>query len=262
MAMLDGVTMSTSDGGVAATHTDHAHVSEGRAALTEFPLFKGASASTLDLLVKHANLRRCSADEEILSRDEQAGDVYFVLKGEVRIVNYSATGREVAYAIVPAGGYFGELSAIDGRPRSANVLAVEDCLLATLTPAAFKEILAGDAQLAMKVMDKLVRIIRSADDRILDLATLSAYQRVYVEVLRMKKPDPVRPNSWLIYPLPTQAQIAALASTTRETVARVLSQLSHDHIAERKSKTLYIRELAKLQALAAKGGQGESGKAN
>ncbi len=232
--------------------TESGPSSEGRSALAEFPLFKGAPAATLDVIFRHANLRRCSADEEILSRDEQAGDVYFVLRGEVRIVNYSASGREVAYAIIPAGGYFGELSAIDGRPRSANVLAVEDCLLATLTPAAFKELLATDTDIAAKVMQKLVRIIRSADDRILDLATLSAYQRVYVEILRMKKPDPVRPNSWLIYPLPTQAQIAALASTTRETVARVLSQLNHDHIAERKSKTLYIRELSKLQALAAK----------
>jgi len=260
--MLDSNTMARHE----ADHTDHvaydtSHSHEGRAALAEFPLFRGAAAATHDMIFRHANLRRCNADEEILSRDEQAGDVYFVLKGEVRIVNYSASGREVAYAIVPAGGYFGELSAIDGRPRSANVLAVDDCLLATLTPGAFKDVLASDPAIAARVMEKLVRIIRSADDRILDLATLSAYQRVYVELLRMKKPDAVRANSWLIYPLPTQAQIAALASTTRETVARVLSQLNHDHIAERKSKTLYIRELAKLQALAAKS-QPESGKPN
>ena len=253
--MLGGaMTMTAEVFDPAAPAVESSPVHEGRAALAEFPLFKGAKPEALELILRHANLRRCNEDEEILSRDEQAGDVYFVLRGEVRIVNYSSTGREVAYAIIPAGGYFGELSAIDGRPRSANVLAVEDCLLATLTPAAFKDILSTDATLAMRVMEKLVRIVRSGDDRILDLATLSAYQRVYVEVLRMKKPDPVRPNSWLIYPLPTQAQIAALASTTRETVARVLSQLSHDQIAERKSKTLYIRELGKLQALAAKSG--------
>lgn len=259
--MLDTTMTSTMEESHSAEPraSDVGYSSESRTALTEFPLFRGAAAPTMEHILRQASLRRCNADEEILSRDEKAGDVYFVLKGEVRIVNYSATGREVAYAIVPAGGYFGELSAIDGRPRSASVLAVDDCLLATLTPAAFKDVLATDSTVAMRVMDKLVRVIRSADDRILDLATLSAYQRVYVELLRMKKPDPVRPNSWLIYPLPTQAQIAALASTTRETVARVLSQLSHDHVAERKSKTLYIRDLGKLEALAAKGG--EPGKA-
>ena len=45
------------------------------------------------------------------------------------------------------------------------MLAVEDCLLATLTPAAFKELLALDSEIAARVMQKLVRIIRSADDR-------------------------------------------------------------------------------------------------
>jgi CRP/FNR family cyclic AMP-dependent transcriptional regulator len=63
------------------------------------------------------------------------------------------------------------------------------------------------------------------------------------------KPDPVRQGSWLVYPLPTQAQIAAQASTTRETVARVLSHLASDGIAERKSKTLYIRQIDRLKQL-------------
>jgi DNA-binding transcriptional regulator YhcF (GntR family) len=68
-------------------------------------------------------------------------------------------------------------------------------------------------------------------------------------VLKACRPDPVRNGSWIVYPLPTQAQIAAQASTTRETVARVLSQLAVEGVAERKSKTLYVRDIAKLQAL-------------
>jgi CRP-like cAMP-binding protein len=114
MALLERTSMSSiaPATAIASSLTDPA---ETRAALAVFPLFAGADQRTLDLLVRSANLRRANADEEILSRDDKAGDVYFVLKGEVRIVNYSQTGREVAYAIVPAGGYFGELSAIDGR---------------------------------------------------------------------------------------------------------------------------------------------------
>jgi DNA-binding GntR family transcriptional regulator len=77
---------------------------------------------------------------------------------------------------------------------------------------------------------------------------MSAYQRLF-RVLKLIKPDPVRQGSWLIYPLPTQAQIAAQASTTRETVARVLSHLSADGVAERKSKTLYVRQVERLRQL-------------
>jgi CRP/FNR family cyclic AMP-dependent transcriptional regulator len=99
-------------------------------------------------------------------------------------------------------------------------------------------------------MEKMTEIIRNCDDRIMDLATLGAIQRVYRELIKLVKQDPVQNDSWLIYPMPTQAQIAALASTTRETVARVISQLSHAGIVEKKSKTLYIRQKEKLDTLA------------
>jgi CRP-like cAMP-binding protein len=185
----------------------------------------------------------------ILTPDSAARDVYLVLKGRVRIVNFSLSGREVAYATAAAGDFFGEISAIDGEPRSATVAALERCELAILPDEAFITTLMRCPAIALRICRKLARIVRTSDERIMDLATLSAYQRVYGELLKLVKPDPVRRGSWLIYPLPTQASIAALASTTRETVARVLSQLAHSGLAERKGRTLYVRDLAKLRVL-------------
>jgi len=196
--------------------------------------------------------RNCHAGEPILSRDSDSRDVFFVVRGRLRIVNFSPSGREVAYAIASPGDFFGEMAAIDGLPRSATVVALEDCSLAQITPHVFRELVETHPKVGLLVMEKLVRIVRTSDDRIMDLATLSAYQRVYSEILKLMKADPVRPDSWLIYPLPTQAQIAAQASTTRETVARVLSHLSADGIAERKSKTLYVRQVDRLKQLCEK----------
>lgn len=190
--------------------------------------------------------------EPIVTRDSDSRDVFFVVKGRCRIVNYSPSGREVAYAIAGPGEFFGEMAAIDGLPRSATVVALEDCVLASITPQAFRDMIEQHPRVSFVIMEKLVRIVRTSDDRIMDLATLSAYQRVYSELLKLIKPDPVRAGSWLIYPLPTQAQIAAQASTTRETVARVLSHLASDGIAERKSKTLYVRQVERLKQLCEK----------
>ncbi len=190
--------------------------------------------------------------EPIVTRDSDSRDVFFVVKGRCRIVNYSPSGREVTYAIAGPGEFFGEMAAIDGLPRSATVVALEDCVLASITPQAFRDMIEQHPRVSFVIMEKLVRIVRTSDDRIMDLATLSAYQRVYSELLKLIKPDPVRAGSWLIYPLPTQAQIAAQASTTRETVARVLSHLASDGIAERKSKTLYVRQVERLKQLCEK----------
>ena len=190
--------------------------------------------------------------EPVVTRDSDSRDVFFVVRGRCRIVNYSPSGREVAYAIAGPGEFFGEMAAIDGLPRSATVVALEDCVVGSITPQTFRDMIEQHPRVSFVIMEKLVRIVRTSDDRIMDLATLSAYQRVYSELLKLIKPDPVRTGSWLIYPLPTQAQIAAQASTTRETVARVLSHLAGDGIAERKSKTLYVRQVERLKQLCEK----------
>jgi len=218
--------------------------------LSNIKLLQTVDPSTLKALEQQCTWRRWKKGEEILNRDSADRDVFFVVSGTVRIVNFSLSGREVAYAQVGEGNYFGEMSAIDGEPRSAAVTALQDSLLASLAPNLFRDLLKAHPEAAMDVVEKLAKIVRVCDDRIMDLATLSAYQRVYGELLTMKKEDPITPNSWLIYPVPTQAQIAANASTTRETVARVLSQLNNAGITERKSKTIYIRDLEKLTKLA------------
>jgi CRP/FNR family transcriptional regulator, cyclic AMP receptor protein len=208
--------------------------------------------AALARLESQCTWRMAHAGEPILSRDSDSRDVFFVVRGRLRIVNFSPSGREVAYAIAGPGDFFGELAAIDGLPRSATVVALEDCTLAQITPQSFRELIEQQPKVGFVVMERLARIVRTSDDRIMDLATLSAYQRVYSEILKLMKPDPVRTGSWMIYPLPTQAQIAAQASTTRETVARVLSHLAGDGVAERKSKTLYIRQVDRLKQLCEK----------
>lgn len=194
--------------------------------------------------------RRFKSGEQVLDRNSDSRDVFFVAEGRCQIVNFSLSGREIAYASVTAGDYFGELAAIDGEPRSASVVSADKTLLAAMTPELFTEVLTGHPEIALTVMRGLARIVRICDDRIMDLSTLGAVQRVYVELLRLSKPDPVTPGSWLIYPMPTQNQIASHASTTRETVARVISQLAQDGLITRKGKSLYIRERERLESLA------------
>ena len=190
------------------------------------------------------------ANEQILDRDSENRDVFFVVKGEVRVVNYSRSGREIAYARVGPGGYFGELAAIDGQSRSASIVAAEECLVAALPPDVFVGLLADSPDLTVRVLKRLSGIIRSCDDRIMDLSTLRAVQRVYIELLQLAELDAATQSHWVIYPMRTQNMIASRAGTTRETVARVLGQLTTAGIVERKAKTLYVRDRARLEFLA------------
>jgi len=193
-------------------------------------------------LERRCTWRRFKNGEQVLDRNSDQRDVLFVVEGNVQIVNYSASGREIAYATVRPGGYFGELAAIDGQPRSASAVAQGPCVLAQIAPSVFLDFVAKHPTVARQVMQRLARIVRTCDERIMDLSTLGAVQRVYLELLRLAEEDPVTPGSWVIYPMPTQANIAARASTTRETVARVISQLAQEELVRKKGKSLYIRD--------------------
>ena len=200
-----------------------------------------------------------NVQETILDRDSDNCDMFCVIDGSVRVVNFSSSGREIAFANVRAGGYFGELSAIDGNPRSATVVATEKCRLAAMTPEVFKRLLRDFPEISDMVLMRLTSIIRACDDRIMDLSTLRAVHRVYTELVRLVEPDIVAPSNFVIRPMRTHADIASRISTTRETVARVLSQLASDGVVERKGKTLYIRNMDRLSAMAKSGDETEQG---
>ena len=208
-------------------------------------LLHNLSSEAITSLERRSHWRRYARNEQILDRDSESRDVFLIVEGSVEVVNYSLSGREVAFGHVAQGGYFGELSAIDGGRRSANIVAIEDSLVLVVPPDVFTEILTHNPQAAMQVLRRLAHIIRTADDRIMDLSTLKAVQRVYVELVRLSEEDE-KTGQWLVRPLPTQRDIARRASTSRETVARVLGQLARAEIVERKGRTLHIHDKERL----------------
>ena len=216
-------------------------------------------APTLLQLERRCAWRRYAPGEQILDRDSESRDVFLVVEGAVEIVNYSITGREVAFGRVRAGGYFGELAAIDGRRRSANVVATAPSTLAVMPPDVFISILAEHPSIALHVLRRLAHIVRTADERIMDLSTLKAVQRVYVELLRLVQETAGDEGGLVISPIPTQRELARRASTSRETVARVLSQLIKGGIIERKGRSVRVMDPDRLRMLALPDQEDEEG---
>ncbi len=215
-------------------------------------LLSGLPPKLLRRVERQCRWREFPADATILERGSDDRDVYFIVQGAVEVVNYALSGREIALARIAAGGYFGELAAIDGQPRSASVVALEDCLVATMPPSACDQLMIDHPELARGLLLRLARIIRAGDNRIMDLSTLGAVQRVYHELLGLAVRDPAGSGTWVIWPMPAQREIASQASTTRETVTRAIGELAAAGVITRKGKSLYIQDRARLEGLADK----------
>lgn len=197
-------------------------------------------------LERLARWRRCRAKELVFDMQSSGTEVYFIVEGALQVVNYSPAGREVSFALVPAGGYVGEMSAIDSKLRSATVVAVEGTVLASISSQTFKSLLLDYPKIALVVLQYLAAMVRAADARIMDLSTLSAINRIQSELLRLAVIDEDDDNMAIISPILTHSDIAARTSTARETVSRVMSNLSRIRIIEREKNALRVLNVKRL----------------
>jgi CRP/FNR family transcriptional regulator, cyclic AMP receptor protein len=218
-------------------------------------LFKPLTAAERQEWERRCRWHSYDEGEQMIDRETLSTDVFFVISGTARVVNYSAGGKEVSFDDIGPGGVFGELSALDNRPRSASVVAKKSrTLTASLSSATFREFLLSHPHSAMALLRRLAEVIRESTDRIMDLSTLGAQNRIFAELLReARESDPKafaqNANRARIRPIPVHADIASRVSTARETVARVLSDLTKQGIIEREPDALVIGDVARLSSM-------------
>ncbi len=197
-------------------------------------------------IAKRCSWRKFATGEQILDRHSDSCDLYFIVEGRARVVIYSFSGREVTFDDREAGDYFGELAALDGEPRSANVVALGETVVAILSQDGFLQMLMTYPQVTVRILKNLAKIVRISTDRIMDLSTLGANNRVHAELLRLAASNVDDDNMARISPIPIHGDIASRVSTTRETVARVFSDLTRERILQRDRDALLILDVERL----------------
>ncbi len=220
--------------------------------LASIEVFQDITNAEIQLIENKCTWRSFAAQQQIIERISDSKDVYFIMNGTVRVVNYSLSGKEISFEDISNGALFGELSAIDGGERSANVIAISDTVVAIMPPDIFKKMLAEYPNIASRLMKRLAGIIRISVDRIMDLSTLGANNRVYAELLRLAK---IKNQSFdeniknITIAIPNHSNIASRVSTTRETVARVFGELTKNGIIKKANNKLEISDINRLQEM-------------
>lgn len=185
----------------------------------------------------------------IVSEEEDDDDVYFILSGRARAATYTASGREVMLSELECGDSFGIFAAIDGQPRSTNVVALEDSRIARISAAHFNEVLETHPGVARAFLRYLVDRIRALSSKMTDVTTRNAEQRLIAELLRLAKPLEDGGDVAVVDPLPTQQQLATVIFSQREAVGRDMSKLKEAGLLRRDGRALTINSVKGLQAL-------------
>lgn len=223
---------------------------QGERSLAGIPLFADLTAAEQADVANLCSWEECKPGALVFDAETDRLEVYFIVRGSVRILAHVPDGDPIPLSEMGAGNYFGELAAIDGLPRSARVEAAQPTLLASLNGSDFLSVLERHPQLARKVMIRLARVIRSMDTRVANLTALSPDQRISVELLRLAEPDTRVPNGWIISELPSHKELADRAGTTKEVVAQTIGELTQEGIIQRRELAMAITNWQKLQTRA------------
>ncbi len=214
--------------------------------LRDLTLFADLDERLLRELAALMHHRHCAAGATIFAQHDDKREVYVVLRGHLRVIAYSQTGRETVFHDLHPGDMVGELAAIDGGPRAASLVAVDNTELGQLEPIAFNRLLRDEPAFARLVIDQLARQIRALNHRLLLLAA-PVPLRVCGELLRLAEQCKVSENTARLAPSPKHLDLANRLNTHREAVSRTLAVLQRLGIIERDRGALLVRDIATLR---------------
>ena len=223
--------------------------------LSAHPCFKTLDPEVSRALDKQCIWLKVPAGSWVVDEMAEEADVYFVFSGRLRAMLHGAR-QDLSFSEIDAGSFFGEMSALDGAPRSASVLAITNSQLARMPGAVFRETMFVHRPLCETVLTKLVGNVRALTSRVRQFSALDARRRICAELLRLAHPDRDAPGRATIPSPPNQSELASRINACRETVSRELNAMERGGLIERRRGAIVIPNAARLAATVGAAEQG------
>ena len=207
--------------------------------LVQAPLCAPLEQDQLRQLLDRHRETQHAVDQILVMEQDWGESVFLMLSGLAKVRTYTADGEEVVMSLLGAGDVFGEMVAVDGSVRSADVVTLTPVRLVKLRIQPFSTLLRQSALFALALATLETTRLRDLNRRFA-LQTADATSRLldamaYLARKSSKENDPLA----LIPPLP-QKEIALLAGLARETASRTLSKLRSRGTVEEKQGSLQI----------------------
>jgi CRP/FNR family cyclic AMP-dependent transcriptional regulator len=192
--------------------------------LTSIPLFQGLPAEELDQVSRHLHRRTFPAGALIMMVEDPGHAAYLILRGTVKVYVDRVDGTETILALRGPGEIVGEMSLIDRRTRSANVVTIEPCTVLSWDRASFESCLQTMPALTINLLRIVARRLRLASAQIEALAGMDLDGRVARQILAFAEEygGPAEGGGTVIPLRLTQSDLAALIGASRVRVNGIM----------------------------------------
>ena len=201
--------------------------------------FAHLSDISLQSLAEHAVIKWFPKNSFIINEGDESGSLHIILTGKVRVLLSNNEGKEVTLGFEGPDQYFGELSILDGAPRSASVITTEKSSCIVISKNNFKIWLSENPEANSAIIKGLVQTIRDLTSNVKGLALVDVYGRL---IKTLRKMSIERDGVTLIPNRPTQQEFASLVGASREMVTRIFRDLNVGGYITLEGKSLIINK--------------------
>ncbi len=216
--------------------------------LHRVPVFASLGELELGRVAEVAVPRRFSAGEVVFREGDESSTCYVVKTGRARAVREHADGRALTLAHFGPGDIFGELAMFDDERRSATVEAVEDTETVAILGGDMRRLLRVHPDIAVKLLAALGRRLRETNERLARQSFQTVQSRVASvlgQLVEVAREEGAGDRDVLI--TQTQAELARLAGSSRESASRFLAVLERAGIITQGRGKLVVHDPAALR---------------
>jgi CRP/FNR family cyclic AMP-dependent transcriptional regulator len=217
------------------------------------PISKSRFASVPEALSRPlfvaARPRGLKAGEVLFAAGDDGDGCYLLDRGLLKVTVTSSRGEERTIAILGPGAVVGELSMIDGRPRSASVVALNDCLLRFTSWDAFAKFMGTHPEAFQALVAILAFRLRQADDGLAATTFLSVKGRVARALVELAELVGISSGAGqiVLHEKISLADLAAMAGVARENVSRVMSEWRRRNLITGSTPYYCLNDIAALR---------------
>src|ERR1700688_1706736 len=222
------------------------------AVLRKHPIFCDLDPEALDQLCRYAKHAALKRGATIVSKGDPGNSLIAVISGTVKISVSSVDGRSAILNLIGPGEIFGEMSVLDGQPRSADAIANTNCEIFTVDRREFLPFVRSQPALAMKFIELLCARLRWTSDQVEQVILQNLPGRLASAPIRLTEKHKQEPKGRTI--AVTQQEISEMVGMTRESINKQLRAWAARDWVRLEHGAIVVLNVEKLRELVEAGG--------
>ncbi|MFI7616248.1 Crp/Fnr family transcriptional regulator [Nonomuraea terrae] len=204
------------------------------------------TAEEVEAVRAAGRLRKWDRGATVMNEGDTSDWVVVLMEGRVKVSSHTDSGTEVVLAVRGPGGILGELSAIDGSPRSATVTALEP--ISGIVVRDFATFLENHGRIAVLLMQHVSFRLRDADRKRIEYGAYDTAGRVATRLLELAERYGEQTSAGVRVALPlSQDELAGWTGSSREAVSKALRMLRDRGLIETGRRRVVIHDIEGLR---------------